>query len=95
MKRQSLLSLLVYNILMGCCSSKKPLVVPSVPQQPTSPKTISNGAKVKPHAFPWLLKALTTPELNIEESQLYLRRKAMQKTHQGSSIDTSESVFNI
>ena len=79
------------KIEMGCWSSKR-LIVPSISGGPVLPRDKSSG--VKPHtqkayAFPWLVKALTTPELNIEQSSLYHRRRVMNK---GSSLDTSETL---
>jgi hypothetical protein len=79
---------------MGCCSSKRPLVVPSISGDPVPPRNKSNRVKppiIKADSFPWLVKALTTPELNIAESSLYHRRRVMRK---GSSLDTSETLIN-
>ena len=76
---------------MGCYCSKKSHVLPSISHQSTVPKSQPRNPKPlssKANSFPWLVKALSAPELNITSSRLLLRRKLKRN---GSSLETSES----
>lgn len=80
---------------MGCCSSKRSHVLPSISLDPSLPQSQFSRHKSlsrKANSFPWLVKALTTPRLNISESSLYLRRKM---TNKESGLDTSESLYKF
>lgn len=82
-------------IEMGCYSSKRSQVLPSISLKPTVTTSHSRATKStssKTSSFPWLVKALLAPELSITESSLYLRRR---QTRKGSSLETSVSLCNL